>query len=168
VSFVLAYVVLLFDPVARGEMWPWVISTGACLGAIAWDERRLPKDRLALAFPASRTMHVIAFGPIAVVVHFLRTRWPTGIFRALGLAALAGLAVTLPQLVVSMFASPEETLQEIPETVIVLALLPIPIALIWRALVWLHAAFDLELVLVGIGIVLVFGSAAGIGIALHT
>lgn len=167
VTFVLAYVVLLFDPIARAEMWPWVISTGACLGLVIWDERRSPPERLALAFPASRTMHIIAFGPIAVIVHFLRTRWPSGAFRALAIAAGAGFAVTVPQLLVSAIASPQETLSDLPETIVALALAPLPLALIWGFFTLLGKLFDVQVPLVLLGIVLVFGSAAGIAVALH-
>ena len=167
VTFVLAYVVLLFDPIARAEMWPWVISTGACLGLVIWDERNSPPERLALAFPASRTMHIIAFGPIAVIVHFLRTRWASGALRALAIAAAAGFVVTAPQLVVSFIASPDETLADLPETILVLALAPLPLAMIWGIFRQLGKLFDVQRALVLLGIVLVFGSAAGIGLALR-
>ena len=168
IAFVLAYVILLTDAKARSEMWPWVISTGACFGAIVWDERRLRQDRLALAFPASRTMHVIAFGPIAVWMHFLRTRWTSGRLRAIGVSILAGLAVTVPQLAVSMMTSAEETVDELPETIVALLIAPLPLVLVWRVLAWIDEVLDLQQVLVAVGLVLVFGSAIGIGIVLHT
>lgn len=168
IAFVLAYLILLTDAKARAEMWPWVVSTGACLGVIVWDEQRLPKDRLALAFPASRTMHVIAFGPIAVWMHFLRTRWTSGRLRAIGVAIVAGLAVTVPQLAVSMMTSAEETVDELPETLVALAIAPLPLVLIWRVLSWIDEVLDVGRVLVAVGLVLVFGSAIGIGIVLHT
>lgn len=168
IAFVLAYLILLTDAKARAEMWPWVVSTGACLGAIVWDERRLREDRLALAFPASRTMHVIAFGPIAVWMHFLRTRWTSGRLRAIGVSILAGLAVTIPQLAVSMIASAEETVADLPETLVALAIAPLPLVLLWRLLAWIDAVLDLQRAFVALAVVLVFGSAIGIGIVLHT
>jgi hypothetical protein len=167
VTFVLAYCVLLFDPVARAQMWPWVISTGACIGLLIWDERRLPESRLALAFPASRNMHVLAFGPLAVIVHFIRTRWPLGIARALGAAIVAGLVVTVPEVLVSMIGSPSETLEDLPVTIVALVIAPLLLALVWAVLNALQGLFDLERALVLVGIFLVFGSTAGIAVALH-
>jgi hypothetical protein len=70
-------------------------------------------------------------------------------------------------MVVSFIASPEETLADLPETLVVLALAPLPLALIWWTLRLLGKLFDVELALVVLGNVLVFGSAAGIGLALR-
>jgi hypothetical protein len=174
VTFVLAYCVLLFDPIARAQMWPWVISTGACVGVLVWDERRLPPERLALAFPASRTMHVLAFGPIAVIVHFLRTRWPLGIGRAIGAGIAGGLVVTLPEVIVSAIGSPAETLEDLPLTIGALVLVPIVLAILGVVLEWFLGLFGFERAINGLangllalGLVIVFGSAVGIGIALH-
>jgi hypothetical protein len=200
VAFVLAYVILLTDPKARAEMFPWVVSTGACLGAIVWDERRLRADRLACAFPSSRTLHVLAFGPIAVVLHFLRTRWPTpprprvgfigwlrelgqalrsitfrsvvrglvGRAIAIGVAALAAVAVTIPQIAVGMMmGGAGDSDDDIGDTIIAFVLALILLVVIWRFLLLLDRWFALEVGLVLVGLILIFGSSVGIGLVFH-
>lgn len=66
-----------------------------CWAALVVDERRLDPPKLARAWPpASRTAAVLAFGPLAVVLHFARTR---GSFQSAGelLRKLGGLALGL-------------------------------------------------------------------------
>ena len=84
-----------------------------CWGVLVLDERRLDPPRLARAWPAvSRTAAVLAFGPLAVVLHFARTR---GSFRSatdvlrklLGLAlglVLAALVVVAASFVIEVLA----------------------------------------------------------------
>lgn len=91
----------------------WLLSPLLCWLAIRLDERRLDETRIAKAWnPASRTSAVLLFGPLAVVLHFARTR---GSFRdlegfgrkigglLLGVAA-AVLALGAASLVVSALA----------------------------------------------------------------
>jgi hypothetical protein len=66
---------------------------------VHWDMRRLGPERLARAWNiASFWSAVVAFGPLCVPVHFVRTRrsvlgflvgvaWATGLLVALGLAS---------------------------------------------------------------------------------
>ena len=167
VVFCLAYAMLMFDPSARSEMAPWISSTGASLALVLWDERRLAAEDALCGLPGpSRTLDVIAFGQIAVVMHFLRTRWRRGRALAVGIAAAACLGVTTPQIGFSMLDDPGQTARELPETLIVLAFLPLPIALVWRAFVLLSRRVDLEGGLVLVGITITFGGATAIAMAI--
>lgn len=52
-----------------------VIGTGGTIALIAWDERRLSAEVLDRAWPTStRLAASFAFGPLALPVHFFRTR----------------------------------------------------------------------------------------------
>jgi len=79
----------------------WIVTTGLSWLAVRLDERRLSAERLERAWPpSSRDAAMLAFGPLAVPFHFVRTRahfrsavgiaWiPLGIL--LGLAVLAAI-----------------------------------------------------------------------------
>ena len=80
----------------------WSVSTSLIFGIILLDELLMSEARLERAWPpASRNAAIIAFGPIALLVHFART---LGHFRSLrgvlgipigllvGIAAAVGVA----------------------------------------------------------------------------
>jgi len=151
--FVVAYAVLLSDPGARIEALPWFATTAASLALVLVDERRLPAARRAEAFPASGALHAVAFLQIAVAVHFLRTRWKDGPARAFVAAGAATVISSLPE----MLLAPSEPGEGVLDWVVglaVLALLPLPIALLWRGLAWLDARVDVQrgAVRLGVGI----------------
>lgn len=75
----------------------WVLTTLACFWIIVRDERALPPELAARAWPSvSRDAAIIAFGQIAVLVHFWKTRrWG---LRGFGLGVLWTVAATLPAL----------------------------------------------------------------------
>lgn len=81
----------------------WALTTGLSFAAVIVDERRLDADALARAWPpASRDAALIAFGFLAVPLHFLRTRGDLrsarGLLRkalGLGLGLVATAAVVL-------------------------------------------------------------------------
>lgn len=53
----------------------WIATTAACFYVVMRDERRLPPELLERAWPSSsRAAAIIAFGQIAVWVHFWKTR----------------------------------------------------------------------------------------------
>ncbi len=64
-----------------------VTNTVLAFAVVLWDERRLPKEQLERAWPpVSRTLAVVAFGPLALPVHFWRTRRTvSGLFFGVGL-----------------------------------------------------------------------------------
>jgi len=73
----------------------WVLTTALSFAVVLFDERRASEERLERAWkPASRDAALVAFGVLAVPLHFVRTRgsWTTG--RGL-LAKLGGLALGL-------------------------------------------------------------------------
>lgn len=64
-----------------GSVGTWLVVT--------WDERRLPEDLLARAWPpSSKLAGALAFGPLALPVHYWRTR-RTLLGTLLGFIALA-------------------------------------------------------------------------------
>jgi len=160
VLFCAAYAVLFFDPRGRAEMFPGFASMVLSLGLVVWDERRLPREAIADAFPeASRTLDVIATGPIAVVLHFLKTRWNTGKMRALAIAYAANVAFVA----IDFVLSGEGDAGTLALSVLVP---PLVLALVWRVFVFLRDRFDVERVLVLVGLAIVFASAAGIAVVL--
>ena len=79
----------------------WVLTTAMCFVVVIWDERRLPPERLARAWPAvSRDAAIVAFSQIAVVVHFWKTRRWSVVGFLLGL--LAAVVATLPTLALDL------------------------------------------------------------------
>ena len=70
----------------------WVVTTAASFAVVMWDERRLRGGDADRAWPAaSRDSALVAFGALAVPVHFLRTR--RGLLgKALGFVAGAVVA----------------------------------------------------------------------------
>jgi hypothetical protein len=170
--FFLAYAILFTDAGARREMAPWFVSTVASLAIVVWDERRLSKEKLESAFPAaSRTLDVIAVAQLAVVLHFLRTRWPKtldplAMLRAYALSVVAGVAATLPQLAVSMVVEPSATPQDLPATMIMLAVIPLPLLLLWRFFFHVQRVADVESILVMVGLLITFGGASAVSMAI--
>jgi len=75
---------------------PWVVSTTLIFLLIHRDEARLPPEQLARAWPtATRRTAVVYFGPLALPVHFGRTRRSVlgvvqGLAWALAIGALDG------------------------------------------------------------------------------
>ena len=81
----------------------WVVTTGLSFAIVIADERRLSEERLERAWtPASRSAALVAFGVLALPVHFMRTRghlrnlrgvlgYPLGL--VLGVLALAAIAL---------------------------------------------------------------------------
>ena len=65
---------------------------------VRFDEKRLSAERLERAWnPASFWIAIVVFGPLALPVHFTRTRRSlVGLGLGLALAALAVLAAALP------------------------------------------------------------------------
>lgn len=171
--FIIAYGILFTDPAARVDMAPWFASTVASIAVVVLDERRLDKESLENAFPkASRTLDLIAVSQIAVVLHFLRTRWPREfhvgkMLRAWGVAIVGGALATLPQIAISIVIDPgDDLLGDLVETLFVLVLLPLVLLAVWRVFVALRALFDIEHVLVLVGLTITFGSAAAIALAI--
>ncbi len=84
---------------------PWAVTTWCMFTLILWDERHLPPDQLARAWPpATRAIAIVYFGVLALPVHFFRTRrTPLGLVQglawALGMALVSeGLANGLDEL----------------------------------------------------------------------
>ena len=78
----------------------WALTTAMSFAIVIRDERRLAPERRSRAWPAaSRDCALVAFGQIAIVVHFVRTR-RTVWSPLLGLAA--ALLATLPSLVLDL------------------------------------------------------------------
>jgi hypothetical protein len=73
----------------------WALLPSLSWAALVIDERRMPSAQLARAWPpATRSLAVLWFGPLAVVLHFARTRGSFESFAALGRKAL-GVALGL-------------------------------------------------------------------------
>lgn len=192
VTYVLAHCVVLFDAGARAQLWPGLLSTGAAFGVLLWDERRSPALRPRM-FASSRTVHIIAFGPIAVLMHFLRTRWPvakervgfvgwvrevvtnlkrlslkgilTGSWRRIVAVAVGIFAMIVVAVPEMVLSPPQPDDDDIGVADVAVVLLGI--VLVWRLLVLLDRWFVLDRVLVVVGLVILFGSTLGIGIVLH-
>lgn len=63
----------------RGEVLmlvlSWAITTALTFAVVIVDERRMSAERLERAWPpASRDAAIVAFGPLALPVHFMKTR----------------------------------------------------------------------------------------------
>lgn len=61
----------------------WVVTTALTFAVIMLDERFMSPERLERAWPpTSRDAAIVAFGPLAILLHFMRTRgglrpvWP--------------------------------------------------------------------------------------------
>ena len=82
----------------------WVLTTAASVAIVIRDERRLSPLGRERAWPAvSRDCSIFAFGQIAVVVHFIRTRrtWWSPL-AGLCAAALASLPSVALEIVLSL------------------------------------------------------------------
>ena len=82
----------------------WIVTTALTFAVIILDERFMKEEMRERAWPpSSRDSAIIGFGPLAIIVHFLRTRggfWPLkrlflGLPLGLVLSAVALLAVSL-------------------------------------------------------------------------
>jgi hypothetical protein len=75
-----------------GLVSSFAVSTFVAFALVGFDERRLARTRPDLAArgwpPASKTCALVVFGPLALVVHFVRTRRSLG-GVVLGLLAAA-------------------------------------------------------------------------------
>jgi hypothetical protein len=81
----------------------WIVTTALSFAVVLFDERRSSEERLERAWiPASRDAALVAFGILAVPIHFIKTR---GDFKSargllgkafglvLGITAFVGVAV---------------------------------------------------------------------------
>lgn len=83
----------------------WLVTTTLTFALVIADERRLRADRLARAWPPqSRDAAIIAFGPLALIVHFAKTRGRLRSARGLAGAAV-GLAMGVAALLVVLVVS---------------------------------------------------------------
>ncbi len=80
----------------------FVVSTFVAFALVGFDERRLARTRAELAArawpPASKTCALVVFGPLALVVHFVRTRrsvWGALLGLSAAAVVLAASAVDL-------------------------------------------------------------------------
>lgn len=81
----------------------WAVTTALLFVVVIADERRLSEDRLARAWPpSSRNAALVAFGILALPVHFARTRGhlrdvrgALGIVKGLAMGVVAVVVVTL-------------------------------------------------------------------------
>lgn len=82
----------------------WIVTTALTFAVIMLDERWMKAEHLERAWPpTSRDAAIIAFGPLAIPVHFLRTRggfrsWRRfffGIPLGLGMSVVSLLVVSL-------------------------------------------------------------------------
>jgi hypothetical protein len=83
----------------------WMVTTALSFAVVLFDERRSPEERLERAWiPASRDAALIAFGILAVPIHFIKTR---GDFKSLHgvLGKIGGLALGVSAFVVVALVS---------------------------------------------------------------
>jgi hypothetical protein len=83
----------------------WAVTTALTFVVVRADERFMREERLERAWPpASRDAAIVAFGPLALPIHFARTR---GHFRSVRgvLGIPLGLIMGFAALVVVAFAS---------------------------------------------------------------
>jgi uncharacterized membrane protein YeiH len=66
-------------------------------------------------------------------------------------AAAGTILVTIPELILAP-SEPDETVLDLVLSVVVLALLPLPLLLLWRAFSWLEDAVGLQRWAVGLGV----------------
>jgi hypothetical protein len=77
----------------------WATKYLAIQGILSWDERRLPPQQLARAWPpATRLVCAVYFQELGLPIHFFRTRrsvWGVllGLLASAGVVFLAGLTV---------------------------------------------------------------------------
>lgn len=65
----------------------WVVQTTLSFAIVVFDERRLDDARLERAWPTStRAAAIVGIGPIALPIHFIRTRGGPGLRGWLGRA----------------------------------------------------------------------------------
>ena len=97
-----------------GLVLSWLVTTALTFLVVILDERRLPEDKLERAWPpSSRDAAIVAFGPLALPIHFAKTRgslrslrgllgFPVGL--AIGAAALVVVALVSGLLVEGVYA----------------------------------------------------------------
>jgi protein-S-isoprenylcysteine O-methyltransferase Ste14 len=94
------------------EFIDYVLSMFATLGLtyaiLRFDEARLSEEQLERAWPpSSRNAAVLAFSPICLIVHFIKTRWSLiGVLLGLGAALFVVGINYLLTLGVDAFVSP--------------------------------------------------------------
>lgn len=73
----------------------WLVAMPATYAILRFDESRLSEERLEHAWPpTSRNAAIVAFGPLCLLVHFVRTRrsfW-VGLFFGVAAFVLVGAA----------------------------------------------------------------------------
>jgi len=83
----------------------WAITTALTFAVVIVDERRMSAERLERAWPpASRDAAIVAFGVLALPVHFMRTRGHCASVRGL-VGLVLGLLIGLLALVLVVVAS---------------------------------------------------------------
>lgn len=85
----------------------WLVTTALTFLVVIVDERRLSEEELERAWPpSSRDAAIVAFGPLALLAHFVRTRghlksargivgFPLGLLMGLVAIALVAFGSTL-------------------------------------------------------------------------
>jgi hypothetical protein len=78
----------------------WIVTTALTFAVVLLDERWMSEANLERAWPpSSRDAAIVAFGPLAILVHFLRTRGGFRTWRRFFLGIPLGLGMA----VVSLF-----------------------------------------------------------------
>ena len=73
----------------------WLVAMPATYAILRVDEAHLSEKQLEHAWPAtSRNAAVVAFGPLCLLVHFVRTRRSFALGLMFGIAAFVAVAVT--------------------------------------------------------------------------
>jgi hypothetical protein len=83
----------------------WMVTTALTFLVVILDERRLSEERLERAWPpTSRDAAIVAFGPLALPIHFIKTRGHLKSARGL-LGLLLGLALGAAAVLLVAFVS---------------------------------------------------------------
>lgn len=73
----------------------WLVAMPATYAILRLDEAHLSEDRLEHAWPpTSRNAAIVAFGPICLLVHFVRTRRSWWVGLLMGAGAFVGVGLT--------------------------------------------------------------------------
>lgn len=83
----------------------WVVTTGLSFLVVILDERRMSEERLERAWPpSSRDAALVAFGVLALPIHFIKTRGHLRSLRGV-LGLLLGLGMGIVAVVFVAFVS---------------------------------------------------------------